>query len=101
MCASRVTAYEQLASSESNTSSLIIESTEELIIEAGLHGSVCIKKEEEVSRAAVMDFVCRYGLVSLMTALLGVLSCLLGAQQRGWRCHFGSAIPGYISAAWI
>lgn len=46
-----------------------LENSEELILDAVSTGMVCMNKEEEASRAAVMDFVCKYGHVGLMTAL--------------------------------
>ncbi len=46
-----------------------LKNPDELILDAISTGMVCMKKDTEEAKVAIMDFVCKYGLVGMMTAL--------------------------------
>ena len=46
-----------------------LENPDELILDVISTGMACMKKDVEAEKKAIMDFVCKYGLVGMMTAL--------------------------------
>lgn len=46
-----------------------LENPDELILDVISTGMACMKKDVEAEKKAIMDFICKYGLVGIMTAL--------------------------------